>query len=410
MKSALRLLTEQDVLPQGHRQDHAVPLAVFGDQSDPGSAAVEGGEVADVVAVEGHDACRRDESDNGVDHLGLPIALDSGDADDLAGMDLDRHSVEGSVRRHRTWGSREQVGAGGDAERDLTGVGVGLDDEIGDRQEDPVGHRALAGLRGRELGADHHLGELLGRHRRWIVDFAHRLAGADHGDRVGVLEHLVELVGDEDDRRFAGGQLAQRREQLVDLVGNEHGGRLVENQDLGVPVEHLEDLDTLLLADAEVGHELVGVDLQPVTAAEGADPAARRVARDDRPARLATEDDVLPHREVVGEHEVLEHHADAVADRGRGGAEVLHLAVDEDRSLVGLMGAVERLHQRRLAGPVLADDGVDRAAPNLEVDAVVGDDTWEALDDVAQFDRVVVAGGRPPVDGLRHDTHVPAPF
>ena len=119
-----------------------------------------------------------------------------------------------------------------------------------------------------------------------------------------------------------------------------------------------------------------------------------------------TEDDVLPHREVVGEHEVLEHHADAVADRGRRGAELLHLAVDEDRSLVRLMGAVEGLHQRRLARPVLADDGVDRAATDLEVDAVVGDDTWEALDDVAQFDRVVGAGGRPPVDGLRHDTHV----
>ena len=193
-------------------------------------------------------------------------------------------------------------------------------------------------------------------------------------------------------RRLAGGELAQRREQLVDLVGNEHGGRLVEDEDLGAAVEHLEDLDTLLLADAEVGHELVGVDLQPVAAAEGADPAARRVAGEDRPARLATEDDVLPHREVVGEHEVLEDHADAVADRGRRGAEVLHLAVDEDRALVGLMGAVQRLHQRRLAGAVLADDGVDRAAADLEVDAVVGDDAGEALDDVAQLDGVVGVG------------------
>ena len=36
-------------------------------------------------------------------------------------------------------------------------------------------------------------------------------------------------------------------------------------------------------------------------------------------------------------------------------------AVDGDRALVGSVGAVERLHQRRLAGAVLADDGVDRA-------------------------------------------------
>ena len=226
------------------------------------------------------------------------------------------------------------------------------------------------------------------------------------GDRVGVLEDLVELVGDEDHGRLAGRQLAQRGEQLVDLVGNEHGRGLVEDQDLGTAVEHLEDLDPLLLADTEVGHELVGIDLQPVAAAEGADPAAGGVSGEHRPARLAAEHDVLPHREVVGEHEVLEDHADAVADRRRRGPEVLHLAVDEDRSLVGLMGAVQRLHQRRLAGAVLADDGVDRAAADLEVDAVVGDDAGEALDDVAQLDGVLGAGGRPPVDGLRHDTHV----
>ena len=35
------------------------------------------------------------------------------------------------------------------------------------------------------------------------------------------------------------------------------------------------------------------------------------------------------------------------------------LAVDDDRALVGPVRAVERLHQRRLAGAVLADDGVD---------------------------------------------------
>ena len=45
--------------------------------------------------------------------------------------------------------------------------------------------------------------------------------------------------------------------------------------------------------------------------------------------------------------------------------------------------AVEDLHQRRLAGAVLADDGVDRAGRDREVDAVVGDHAGEALDDAA---------------------------
>ena len=76
-------------------------------------------------------------------------------------------------------------------------------------------------------------------------------------------------------------------------------------------------------------------------------------------------------------------------------------AVDGDRALVGPVGAVERLHQRRLAGAVLADDGVDGAGAHREVDAVVGDHAGEALDDAAQLDGVGAAAAVPP-DLRRH--------
>ena len=49
------------------------------------------------------------------------------------------------------------------------------------------------------------------------------------------------------------------------------------------------------------------------------------------------------------------------------------LAVDVDGAGVGLVHAVQRLHQRRLAGAVLADDRVDGAGADVEVDVVVGD-------------------------------------
>ncbi len=75
----------------------------------------------------------------------------------------------------------------------------------------------------------------------------------------------------------------------------------------------------------------------------------------------------------------------AIASRGE--REARPLAVDGDRALVGPMRAVERLHQRRLAGTVLADDRVDGAGAHRQVDPVVGDDTGEALDDVVQLDR-----------------------
>ena len=84
------------------------------------------------------------------------------------------------------------------------------------------------------------------------------------------------------------------------------------------------------------------------------------------------------HREVVGEHEVLMHHADAGGDRIGRRLEVGLVPEHGDGALVGLMHAVQRLHQRRLARTVLADDGVDRARPDSQGDVVVGDDAREA--------------------------------
>ena len=77
-------------------------------------------------------------------------------------------------------------------------------------------------------------------------------------------EHLVELVGDEDQGVALVLELAQVGEQRVDLLRHQHGGRLVEDDDLGAAVEHLEDLDALALADAEGLDQLVGVEPEAV--------------------------------------------------------------------------------------------------------------------------------------------------
>ena len=98
---ATGLMAEQHVLPQRHGEDHPVAVAVLGDQADPGGAPVERRERADVGSVEEDRAGGRDHPDDGVDQLGLAVALDAGDADDLAGVDVDRHAVERSVTGRR---------------------------------------------------------------------------------------------------------------------------------------------------------------------------------------------------------------------------------------------------------------------------------------------------------------------
>jgi len=97
------------------------------------------------------------------------------------------------------------------------------------------------------------------------------------------------------------------------------------------------------------------------------DPAARLGAvEEDRPAhRLLAEKDVVGDGENGDEHEVLMDHADPARDGvGRPG-DVDLLAVEQDLALVGLRQPVEDVHQGGLAGPVLAQQGVDLSRAHL---------------------------------------------
>ena len=103
-------------------------------------------------------------------------------------------------------------------------------------------------------------------------------------------------------------------------------------------------------------------------------------------ARLDPEHDVLGDRHHRDEHEVLVHHADPALDRVLRRAEGDALAVEEDLALVGLREPVEDVHQRRLAGAVLAEQRVHLAAAEVEIDVVVGDGAGEDLGDSPQLE------------------------
>ncbi len=205
-----------------------------------------------------------------------------------------------------------------------------------------------------------------GGDRRRVGDLGHGLAGADHGDRVGDGEHLVELVGDEDHGRALGREPAQAVEQLVDLLGHEHRGGLVEDQDPRAAVEHLEDLDPLALADAELLDELVGVDVEAVAVGQ----LARSCRRASPKLIITPVVGSLP-RTTFSRTVKLSASMKcwwtmpmprSIASFGE--RKWTSLAEDLDRALVRRLHAVEDLHQGRLAGAVLADDGMDRSRPS----------------------------------------------
>ena len=311
------------------------------------------------------------QADQGLDQLGLAVALDPGQPVDLRAAHV---QVEPG----------QQLLAPDD------------DPQVLDLEHRPAGGGLALDPAQQHRAADHHLGHLVGVGVGGGHGVDH-LAVAEHGDPVGDLEHLVERVGDEDDRLAVGLELAHVVEQLLDLLGDEHGRRLVQDQDVRAPVEELEDLDPLLLADADVLDPGVGVQRGAEPAGQLPHPALGRVPVEPAaaPAGLGAEHDVLGHGEVVDQHEVLVDHADAQLDGLAGRVDDLGLAPDQDLALVGLLQAVEHLHQGRLAGAVLADQGVDLALGHLQVDLVVGDHPGVAAGDAAALD------GRRPGAGLR---------
>ena len=129
------------------------------------------------------------------------------------------------------------------------------------------------------------------------------------------------------------------------------------------------------MCDAEPGEERLGLGVhrRPVDAATGAE-------------RLAAHEDVLGDRQVGEERRLLVDDRDARGLGLRGRAEVDRLAVEQQLAAVAAVHAGDDLDQRRLAGAVLADEGVDRArrAPRgrPERRATTG---AEGLRDVAQL-------------------------
>ena len=288
---------------------------------------------------------RRMRAEHGLAHAGdgfqqfaLAVAGDAGDADDLA-----RTNREGDIGDPQH-AARIDDGEVVDLEQRRAGSLLGLLDT----QEHAPSHHQLGQFRRRGVG------RLEGRHH---------LAAAHDRDAIGDRHDLAQLVGDENDGLALLLERAKQLEQRIGLGRREHGGGLVEDEDVRAAIERFQDLDALLQADGEIADDRIRVDLEPVILCQPRELRARlRFADAQHGAAFGAEHDVLDDGEGLDEHEVLVHHADAGMDGIVRRADGNRLAVDTDLAGIGLVEAVQDRHQRRFAGAVLADDAVDRPA------------------------------------------------
>ena len=205
------------------------------------------------------------------------------------------------------------------------------------------------------------------------IGLRHQLACAQHRHALRHAQHLSELVADKNNRQALRHHLRQHREQRLAFLRREHGGGFVQNQNARAPVQRLQYLDPLALAHREAAHQRVGVHAQAKALRHLGQLGARgRAACQGQPQRLGAHHHVVEHAQVVGQGEVLVHHANARVQRGLGVARRQRLAKHGDAA--GVCGVVAKQdgHQRRFARAVLAQQRQNLARLQVQRDGVIG--------------------------------------
>ena len=197
--------------------------------------------------------------------------------------------------------------------------------------------------------------------------------------RSATDEDLGQLVGDEDHRLAGASHVAHAREELVGFLRRQYGGRLVEDEDPGAPVEGFQDLDPLALPERELPDPRLRVDGHLETVGCLGDRLFDFPRRKAQPRLGPSEHHVLGDGHALHKAQMLVDHKDASVLRVPRGVEPDGLAVDEELAFIGPVEAHQEIAQRGLAGPVLAEQGVHLPRCRLERHVVVGDDAGKAL-------------------------------
>ena len=218
----------------------------------------------------------------------------------------------------------------------------------------------------------------------------------EHGDLLRHPHHELHHVLHEQDRHARVPYPANAPAQILDLLPVHAGRRLIQQQQPGTGGRGARELQAPLLPECEIRRELIALVSQireleqlrdlPPRAAGGAEPAREKPLRGDVLRRVLRHPQVLPHREVGEQADVLEGPGDS-----RPQAQVRRLAVHQipvesngPRSFS--VHPANHVDGGALSRPVGADQAEDVALVDGEVQLVVGLDPAEVLRQPAQLE------------------------
>ena len=195
-----------------------------------------------------------------------------------------------------------------------------------------------------------------------------------------------------DHRRALGLHPRQQGEQPLDLARFQRRGRLIENKELAAPAQRLGDGNELALGEAQSIDTGIGVRRKFELGERGPRLFPHGVAingRNAKPAahRRVVQRQVFGNRQGRDESQLLRNGGNARRDGIVRAAEVIGLAINRDLALIGPVHAAQNPRQRRFAGAVLADQGVDLARHHVEIDTIERARRAELLGDAARAGR-----------------------
>ena len=197
-------------------------------------------------------------------------------------------------------------------------------------------------------------------------------AVAQHRQPVGDRVDLFEEMRNEHDGEAARPQIADDIEQPRRLGRVETGGRLVEHQHARVVFQRARDGDELLHGDGIGAERACSTSISTPSRcirARARTPAAAPIDEAEAP-RQPAERQVVRHRQRRDEIDFLIDGADPGGARVGGGGEAQQPAVEPQFAGVGQGRAGHDLDERRFAGAVLAEQRMDLAGGDAEVDVV----------------------------------------
>ena len=165
-----------------------------------------------------------------------------------------------------------------------------------------------------------------------------------NGHPVGQLQYLLQLVGNDDNGLAVSTHGPKYIKELFGFLRCQYGSWFVKNEDIGTPVEYLDDLDRLLFRNAHVIDFFVGINIKAVFFADLPDTGVDGLFV-EFPGLPKAQYDVLTCGEYVHQLKMLMDHADAKINGVLGGTDGDGLPVHEDLALIGEIDAGDHVHQ-----------------------------------------------------------------